>query len=279
VIPKEPVIMSSDLDLSIVIPAYNEELRITPTLDAIASFLSAHPGTWEMVVVDDGSRDGTVALCERLAAERIANLRVIAQQPNRGKGAAVRRGMLAARGRIRVMYDADGSMPATELPKLLGPIVDGSADLAIGSRYAEGAAHAKSQPLYRRLWSRLCNQVIQKTLVPGVRDTQCGFKAFTDDAARDLFARATIDGWAFDLEVLALARRLGYEVRECAVEWHDDERSKVSPWKDMWKVIKEAATIKRNLRRGVYGRLALRDHAAGESPLPSTTAGSSISLR
>lgn len=246
----------TDLDLSIVIPAYNEELRITPTLEATAQFLAAHRGTWEIVVVDDGSRDGTLALCERLAAERIPNLRVIASRPNRGKGAAVRTGMLAARGRIRVMFDADGSMPATELPRLLAPIVDGGTDVAIGSRYADGAAVAKTQPLYRRLWSRLCNQVIQKTLVPGVRDTQCGFKAFTAEAARDLFARATIDGWAFDLEVLALAKRLGYAVRECPVEWHDDQRSRVSPWKDMWKVIKEAITIKRNLRRGVYGKLA-----------------------
>lgn len=245
----------SDLDLTIVIPAYNEAQRITPTIEATAQFLSAHPGSWEIVVVDDGSRDGTVALCEQLAL-RIPHLRVIASKPNRGKGAAVRIGMLAARGRIRVMCDADGSMPATELPKLLAPIVEGEADVAIGSRYADGASVARTQPLYRRLWSRLCNQVIQKTLVPGVRDTQCGFKAFTDAAARDLFARATIDGWAFDLEVLALAKRLRYTVRECAVEWQDDQRSKVSPWKDMWKVIKEAVTIKRNLRRGVYGKLA-----------------------
>lgn len=246
--------LTSPLDLSIVIPAYNEALRITPTLEATAQFLAAHPGSWEIVVVDDGSQDSTVELCERLA-QRIPQLRVIASRPNRGKGSAVRIGMLAARGRIRVMCDADGSMPATELPKLLGPIVDG-ADLAIGSRYALGAAANQTQPLYRRLWSRLCNQVIQKTLVPGVRDTQCGFKAFTARAADDLFGRATIDGWAFDLEVLALAKRLGYQVRECGVIWHDDQRSRVSPWKDMWKVIREAFVIKRNLRRGRYGELS-----------------------
>lgn len=247
--------LRSDLDLSIVIPAYNEEQRITPTLEATAAFLAAHPGSWEIVVVDDGSRDGTVALCERLAAERIPNLRVIASSPNRGKGSAVRIGMLAARGRIRVMCDADGSMPATELPKLLAAVVDG-ADVAIGSRYAPGAASDQRQPLYRRLWSRLCNSVIQRALVPGIRDTQCGFKAFTDRAARELFSRATIDGWAFDLEVLALAHRLGFQIRECGVTWHDDQRSRVSPWKDMWKVVREAVTIKRNLRRGRYGALA-----------------------
>ena len=245
---------TSDLDLSIIIPAYNEELRIAPTLDATAAFLADFPGTWELVVVDDGSRDGTVALCERIAAERLPQLRVIASKPNRGKGSAVRLGMLGARGRIRVMCDADGSMPATELPKLLAAVADG-ADVAIGSRYVAGAS-AHTQPLYRRLWSRLCNQVIQRTLVPGVRDTQCGFKAFTDRAAVDLFSRATIDGWAFDLEVLAIAKRRGYEVRECGVLWTDDQRSRVSPWKDMWKVIREAVIIKRNLRRGRYGQLS-----------------------
>lgn len=238
------------LDVSIIIPAYNEEARIAPTIAKTAALLAAHPLRWEIVVVDDGSRDGTVALCERLAAT-LPGLRVIATSPNRGKGHAVRVGMLAARGQVRVMCDADGSMPATELPRLLAPIVDGTCAVAIASRYATGAA-VERQPAWRRLWSRLCNQVIQRTLVPGVRDTQCGFKAFTADAARALFSRATIDGWAFDLEVLALAKRMGYAVQEVGVEWKDDQRSKVNPWKDLWKVIREAVTIKRNLRRGIY---------------------------
>ncbi|HVK73470.1 MAG TPA: dolichyl-phosphate beta-glucosyltransferase [Kofleriaceae bacterium] len=246
--------LTTDLDLSIVIPAYNEEQRITPTLAALDAFLAAHPWSYELVVVDDGSRDGTVALCQRLAAERMPRLRVIATSPNRGKGHAVRAGMLAARGAVRVMCDADGSMPATELPKLLAPIADGRCAIAIGSRYARGAS-AHTQPLWRRAWSRLCNRVIQKTLVPGVRDTQCGFKAFTALAAHDLFARATIDGWAFDLEVLALAKRLGHEVAEVGVAWTDDRRSRVNPLKDLWKVVREAVTIKRNLRRGAYGPL------------------------
>lgn len=245
-----PLVAATALDVSIVIPAYNEEARIAPTIAKTAALLATTSLRWEIVVVDDGSKDGTVALCERLAAE-LPGLRVLATSPNRGKGHAVRVGMLAAHGRVRVMCDADGSMPATELPRLLGPIASGTCTIAIGSRYAGGAA-IERQPAWRRAWSRLCNQVIQKTLVPGVRDTQCGFKAFTADAAQDLFGRATIDGWAFDLEVLALAKRLGYVVREVGVEWKDDARSKVNPWKDLWKVIREAATIKRNLRRGVY---------------------------
>jgi dolichyl-phosphate beta-glucosyltransferase len=246
--------LTVDRDVSIIIPAYNEEQRITPTLESMSEFLATQPYRYEIVVVDDGSKDGTVALCRQLS-ERIPHLRVIATSPNRGKGHAVRVGMLASRGAVRIMCDADGSMPATELPKLLAPIAAGKASIAIGSRYVEGAAQ-HTQPAWRRLWSRLCNKVIQAALVPGVRDTQCGFKAFTAQSAHELFTKATINGWAFDLEVLAIAKRSGHEVAEVGVQWTDDARSKVNPLKDLWKVIKEAVTIKRNLRRGAYGVLA-----------------------
>ena len=242
------------VDLSIVIPAYNEAQRLPPTLEKLHAFLQTQPLRYEIVVVDDGSKDDTIAVTEAMMAT-IPGLRVVRQIPNRGKGAAVRRGMLEARGQIRVMCDADGSMPASELPKLLAPIINCKAEIAIGSRYAEGAKTDVKQPFYRVLWSRLCNRVIQKSLVPGVRDTQCGFKAFTAEAARDLFRYARIDGWAFDLEILALARRRGIGIAEVGVEWKDDGRSRVNPLKDMWKVIKEAMTIRKNLRRGVYNQL------------------------
>ena len=242
------------VDLSIVVPAYNEEHRLPPTLAKLHAFLATQPLRYEIVVVDDGSKDNTTGVVEATMAE-IPNLRLVRQIPNRGKGAAVRRGMLEARGQIRVMCDADGSMPPTELPKLLAPIIQCKAEIAIGSRYVEGAKTDVKQPFYRVLWSRLCNRMIQKSLVPGVRDTQCGFKAFTAEAARDLFRYARIDGWAFDLEILALARRRGFGIAEVGVEWKDDGRSRVNPLKDMWKVIKEALTIRRNLRRGVYESL------------------------
>ena len=246
--------LDDSLDLSVVIPAYNEERRLGLTLERVEAFLRRSCMRYEIVVVDDGSTDGTVALVEGMIGA-IPALRCIASKPNRGKGSAVRIGMLAAGGQIRLMCDADCSMPPEEMPKLLNPIVRGQAEIVIGSRYAEGARVDTAQPFYRRVWSRLCNQMVQRFLVAGIRDTQCGFKAFTALAAEDLFCRGKIDGWAFDLEVLALARRRGYAIDEVAVTWTDDARSRVNPLKDMWKVIREAVTIRRHLSRGVYGEL------------------------
>lgn len=243
------------IDLSIIVPAFNEEHRLPATLDRLAQFLATHPLRSEIVVVDDGSRDDTCGVVERAMAT-IPNLRLVRQPQNRGKGAAVRAGMLSARGQIRVMCDADCSMPPEELPRLLAPLIACTAEIAIGSRYAEGARTVK-QPFYRVWWSRLCNRVIQRSLVPGIRDTQCGFKAFTAEAARDLFSRGKIDGWAFDLEILALASRRGFTIREIGVEWTDDPRSRVNPLKDMWKVMREALAIRRNLARGVYNTNSL----------------------
>ena len=246
-----------DLELSIVIPAYNEERRIRPTLIRIDDFLARSGLSYEILVVDDGSTDGTAALVHRLAARR-PTMRCLEARPNRGKGSAVRLGMLAARGAIRLMCDADGSTPAQEIPKLVNPIRLGQTDIAIGSRYADGATVAQPQPFYRIWWSRLANYVVQRTVVPGIVDTQCGFKAFTADAARGIFRRTRIDGWAFDLEALALARRYGYSIREIAVSWSDDRRSKINPLADAWRVVRELVLIRRNLRRGVYEQRALR---------------------
>jgi glycosyltransferase involved in cell wall biosynthesis len=255
--------MSNAIDLSIVVPAYNEALRIPPTLATLHAFLANQPLRWEIVVVDDGSRDATCAVVEA-AMDTIPNLRLVRQTPNRGKGAAVRLGMLAARGQIRVMSDADGSMSPDQLPRLLAPILAGKAEIAIGSRYVAGAVASVKQPAYRVMWSRLANKVIQRSLVPGVRDTQCGFKAFTAEAARALFELGRIDGWAFDLEILALARRAGFAIAEVGVAWTDDRRSRVNPIKDMVKVAREALTIRRNLKHGVYRQPRL--DAARELP-------------
>lgn len=240
------------MDLSIVIPAYNEAGRIGRSLAALEDFLGGTGTEFEILVVDDGSTDDTIAVVERLG---LPGVRCIATSPNRGKGHAVRVGMLAATGRVRVMFDADASMPPSELPRLLAPIDAGRAELAIGSRYIDGARTGKHQPAWRRAWSRLANRIIQRSLVAGVHDTQCGFKAFTEQAAVDLFSRARIDGWAFDLEILALARRLGYSIAEVGITWHDDERSRVSPVRDFLEVVREWSAIRRNFRRRAYGRL------------------------
>ncbi len=242
----------SFVDLSIIVPAYNEEKRLPPTLARLHAFLSKQPLRYEIVVVDDGSKDNTCGVVEASKAT-IANLRLVKQIPNQGKGAAVRRGMLDARGQIRVMCDADCSMPPEQIPALLAPIVACKADIAIGSRYAPGSKTDVKQPFYRVLWSRLANKVIQRSLVPGIKDTQCGFKAFTAEAARNLFSVAKINGWAFDLEILALAKRRGFEIAEVGVEWKDDRGTRINPIRDMINVIREALTIRRNLKNGVYG--------------------------
>ena len=242
------------IDLSIIVPAYNEENRITPTLLELDEHLSLGNMRYEIVVVDDGSSDRTVPVVSKIAAEH-QQIRLIGTRPNRGKGHAVRVGMLEARGAVRIMFDADGSMPATELPKLYNPVATGEVDVAIGSRYAAIGAQA-DQPRWRVAWSRMCNWFIQRTVVAGVADTQCGFKAFSASAATVLFSRATIDGWAFDLEILALADRFGMTIEECPVTWVDDEQSKVNPIRDFVSVVREWMTIRRNLRRGVYGQLA-----------------------
>lgn len=214
--------MAADsLDVSVVIPAFNEAERLPATLGQLVDFLEARrsPWSWEIVVSDDGSTDGTVEAC---AGPRV---RVVRSARNRGKGHAVRLGMLAARGGVRVMCDADGSMPASELPHLVEPASRGEADVVIGSRYL-GGGRSQGQSRVRRAWSRLAHGATQ-SLVPGVFDLHCGYKAFRAAAADDVFARATLDRWGFDLEVLALAQRRGHRILEVPIAWKDDGRSRV----------------------------------------------------
>ena len=212
------------MELSLIIPAFNEAQRIAPTLRRFHRFLAARPARFEIIVVDDGSSDGTVALVSALADE-LPGLRVLCSPANRGKGHAVRLGMLAATGQVRLFSDADGSTPIDELDPLLRALAAG-ADVAIGSRYVAGSRVTRPQPWFRRVWSRLVNRLVQRLLLPGVQDTHCGFKAFTAAAAAHTFAACTVDGWSFDLEVLARARAHGFCIREVPVRWENDERSK-----------------------------------------------------
>lgn len=212
------------MELSLIIPAFNEAQRIGPTLRLAHRFLAARPASFEIIVVDDGSTDDTVALVTDLAAER-PGLRVLCSPANQGKGHAVRQGMWAATGQVRLFSDADGSTPIEELDPLLRALAAG-ADIAIGSRYLAASRVTRPQPWFRRVWSRLVNQVVQRVLLPGVVDTHCGFKAFTASAAAHTFAACTVDGWSFDLEVLTRARAHGFCIREVPVRWQNDDRSK-----------------------------------------------------
>lgn len=216
------------MELSLIIPAYNEAERIGPTLRRVHRFLAARPARFEILVVDDGSTDETAALVTALAGE-LLGLYLLCSSANRGKGHAVRLGMLAATGQVRVFSDADGSTPIDELDALLLALAEG-ADLAIGSRYLAASRVTRPQPRVRRAWSRLANGVVQQWLLPGVADPHCGFKAFTAAAAAQVFAVGTVDGWSFDLEVLATARAHGLRIREVPVRWENDARSKARIW-------------------------------------------------
>jgi dolichyl-phosphate beta-glucosyltransferase len=242
------------VDLSMVIPAYNEARRLPPTLARLRDYLDAGADSYEVLVVDDGSDDDTVAVARAVAREW-PQLEVLTLPDNQGKGAAVREGMLRARGALRAFSDADLSTPIEELPRLRSHL-GGACHVAIASRDAPGSDIQVHQPRWREFMGRSYNRILRLLVLPGIRDTQCGFKAFTAATAIDLFSRAQIDGWAFDLEILALARRRGHRIDEVAVTWSDDGRSRVSPLADLWKVVREAVTIRRNLSRGVYGALA-----------------------
>jgi len=245
--------------LSVIIPAYNEAQRIGPTLDDALAWLEAQMLSWELIVVDDGSTDST----RFVVLDRIANhpwARLLESRPNRGKGHAVRLGMLAARGELRLFMDADNSTPLSQLPNLLEAIHRG-AQVAIGSRRAPGASNKTGArpPWYRRWWSRLANRVVRGSLVAGIRDTQCGFKLFTGAAASAIFPWVNTAGWGFDLEVLALAQRLGLGVAERPVAWSDDRRSRIHPLRDACRITLEFLRIRRAFRRGLYDR-AIRAH-------------------
>jgi dolichyl-phosphate beta-glucosyltransferase len=212
-------------ELSIIIPAYNEAERILPTLRSFHNYFVKQNFTFEMVVVDDGSADDTVKCVEDLQKE-IQNIRIILSPENRGKGHAIRIGMLQATGGIRLFSDADGSTPIEEAGKLLTPLLEGRVDIVIGSRYLPGSVISEKQPFYRRVWSRLSNLVVQQMLLPGIVDPHCGFKAFSAETAEKLFSNATINGWSFDLEILALAKRFNFKLLEVPVLWANDGRTK-----------------------------------------------------
>ena len=210
--------------LSVVIPAYNEAERLPRTLARLNAYLEARGFPYEIVVVDDGSSDGTA---ERARAAGGSHVTVLRHEPNRGKGYAVRRGMLAAGGALRLMTDADLSTPIEELTRLEASLADGH-DVAIGSRGVAGAIIEVHQPWYRESMGRLFNVLVRLLALPGLRDTQCGFKLFTAAAAESAFGPACLDGFSFDVEVLYIARRRGLRIAEVPVTWRNDAGTRVS---------------------------------------------------
>ncbi len=232
--------------ISIIIPAYNEEKRLPATLRTVRAWLDA--GTWEfaeIVVVDDGSRDATVELARNSGA------RVLLNPGNRGKGYTVRHGMLEARGEWALFTDADLSSPIEELDKLTAAVDRGQARAAIGSRALDRSLIGVRQPLFREYVGRFFNLVIRAITGLPFHDTQCGFKLFETAAAREIFKRQRLDGFGFDVEVLFIARRLGYRVVEVPVRWNDAAGTKVSMWRGMTAFL-DPLKVRWNSIRGRY---------------------------
>jgi len=224
--------------LSLIIPAYNEAKRIAASVSTVREFLDTLGRPYEIIAVDDGSTDATAAV---LADMR--DVRTISYQPNRGKGCAVRQGVLASRGEYVAFSDADLSAPIDELGKLFAAIESG-ADVAIGSRALRGSQLLVHQPRYRELGGKALNLVIRLLAVRGIMDTQCGFKLFVGDVARRLFARCIIDGWAFDVEALYLARRMGCRVAEVPVRWSHSADSRIRPFRAGLQVLRDTVRIR-----------------------------------
>ena len=232
--------------LSVVFPAYNEQERIGASLDKARTWLERHHPDHEVIVVDDGSSDDTAALV-RNQATRWPRLRLVQLVRNRGKGAATRRGVLEAQGAWILTSDADLSTPLPDVERLLA--AGAHAPVVIGSRSIAGANITQRQPLYRVAMGRAFNRATRMVSPGGHNDTQCGFKLYRRDAGRDLFERLTVEGFAFDVEVLYLAHKLNYPVAEVAVTWHNDERSSVNVWLDPARMFVDIFRIRRRHRK------------------------------
>jgi dolichyl-phosphate beta-glucosyltransferase len=234
--------------LSIVIPAHNEESRLPQTLERILTYLAGQSYSFEIVIVENGSSDRTLEIAAEFAG-RHPSLRVL-QETQRGKGNAVRRGMLEARGEYRFICDADLSMPIEELSKFLPPAI-ADFDIAIGSREAPGAVRY-NEPNYRHLGGRAVNLLIQILILPGLNDTQCGFKCFRAEPTESLFRQQTLAGWSFDIEILYLARRKKMSLREIPIHWRFDADSKVRAVRDALRMVGDIFRIHLNALRGRY---------------------------
>ncbi len=236
--------------LSIVFPAHNEELRLPETLAQVNEFLGRQAYSSEILVVENGSTDRTLEIA-REYADRMPGLRVI-HEDARGKGLAVKRGMLEATGEYRFFADVDLSMPIEEVNRFLPPQLAG-VDIAIASREAAGAVRY-NEPSIRHFTGRIFNALVRWIALPGLQDTQCGFKCFHAPAVEDIFPFQTITGWTFDVELLFIASRRGYRIREVPVPWYYNPGSKVRVMRDSLRMAMDLVNIRTNGRRGLYDR-------------------------
>jgi glycosyltransferase involved in cell wall biosynthesis len=232
--------------LSIIIPAYNEEHRLSKTLEQVVEYLRQQTYQAEVLVIDNASEDRTYEMAQAFARTKSTpTLPILAiQESKRGKGAAVKRGMLEAHGEYRFMCDADLSMPVTEIHRFLPPELN-NFDIAIASRETPGARRY-NEPAYRHLVGRLFNTLIRVLALPALQDTQCGFKCFQSEAAERLFSRMTIRGWSFDVEILFLARKYGYRVVEIPIPWYFNPESHIRVLQDSFQMALDIFKIRMN---------------------------------
>jgi glycosyltransferase involved in cell wall biosynthesis len=235
--------------LSIVFPAYNEEQRLPETLKATLEFTRSQAYTSEITIVEYGSSDRTLEFARAFAAEN-PNITVL-HNDEAGKGRAVQRGMLAAKGQYRFICDVDLSMPISEIPRFLPPQTK-DADIVIASREAPGSVRY-DEPYYRHFIGRIFNNLVRWMILPQLQDTQCGFKCFTASAVETIFPLVTIPGWTFDVEVLAIAFKMGYRVKELPIPWYYHPYSKVRVFRDSLRMARDLIAIRQKLRRGCYG--------------------------
>jgi dolichyl-phosphate beta-glucosyltransferase len=243
-VTEEPALAKDDPSpqLSVVVPAYNEERRIGQSLRRMIGYFASQPYRTEILVVDDGSTDGTAERVREIAAGR-SDLTLLSYAGNRGKGYAVRFGMLRASGDFVLFSDADLATPIEEVEKLMAAVRAG-ADIAIGSRDVPGALLERRQSAIREMGGKLFNRFVQVLAVPGIHDTQCGFKLFTRAAAQNIFSRCRIDNFSFDVEALFLGRRLGYVIAEVPIRWAHQEGSKVRFVRDALRMVKTLFRIR-----------------------------------
>jgi len=235
--------------LSVIIPTYNEEKNIGKTLTGVRKFLDAQGYGYEVVVVDDGSTDTTCSIVE-IIAEGWPELKIISNEINQGKGAVVKQGVLSAKGKYILFMDADSATPIEEVDKLLAHVK--KYPIVIGSRHCPGAKIHIPQARHRVILSRASNLLIRLLILPGIYDTQCGFKLLERNAGQNVFANVQLKRWGFDFEMLVIAKHLGYTFKEVGVNWYDDPDSKVRAGKEALKTLVELFKVKANLVKGVY---------------------------